>query len=645
MWNDFSFPSFNVNVGVGQGSTLSPILSFLYHSLFLYILENRLKNLRIPISILSFVNDGLIIAQNKSFDISNSQLFCSYNILTKLLDSFSLIIKHYKTEIFHFSWSQGVFNPPPLDLSLIRGPILWLKDSWRYLGFIFDHKLSFHKHIDFYANKAISMVKYMKLLGNLSRGINPLQKQLLYRCCILSIALYSFQLWFYNKAPISYHIKILNQMQRRATIWILEAFKTLPSEGIEAIAGIIPMKFHLQKITKRSQIRPFKLLNNHILRNLMNDSPPSSTIANPHKIGLLTNCQRSLTKGHLIDSYNKSHRIFPSFSPLSIEFSSGHRIIDNFSDCFSFNLVNRKEKTKNNILTQELDEMVLWVSSSPYTALVVTDASIKNNCAISISHIHLTNSPLIKTVHHASFVTSTEAELFAINQACSKDNISKIIIVTDSIYTTKNIFNNVSHPYHLHSIAILWELQKFFNANLDNSIEFWECPSRLKWRFYCDVNKDSKSFYPTSSYSCKISWDFYKKTNYDDIIKQWKMMFQASDGKGNHFLDLLDNEFNPIKPLYIKGSPWLQSFGYSNSLCARATRAITNHAPIGKYQLRFLPSMDISCPCNNYPIETRRHILHECKRFNGYWNPRRDSLNHFIMFLITNPNAFAFIDS
>ena len=72
MWNDFSSPLFDVNVGVGQGSALSPILSSLYLSLFLYILENRLKNLRIPVSILSFVNDGLIIAQNKSFVISNS---------------------------------------------------------------------------------------------------------------------------------------------------------------------------------------------------------------------------------------------------------------------------------------------------------------------------------------------------------------------------------------------------------------------------------------------------------------------------------------------------------------------------------------------------------------------------------------------
>ena len=251
-------------------------------------------------------------------------------------------------------------------------------------------------------------------------------------------------------------------MQRRATIWILEAFKTSPSEGIEAIAGIIPMKFHLQKIAKRSQIRPFKLPINHILRNLMDDSPPSSTIPNLHKISLLTNCQRSLTKGHLIDSYNKSHEIFPSFSLLSIEFSPGHHIIDNFSDCFSFNLVNRKEKTKDNICAQELDEMVLRVSSLPHTALVVTDASIKNDIATSISHIHLTNSPLTKTVHYASFVTSTEAELFAIkcgiNQAYSKDYVSKIIVVTDSIHTAKKIFDSDSHPYQLHSIVILCEL-------------------------------------------------------------------------------------------------------------------------------------------------------------------------------------------
>jgi len=124
VWNDLSSPMFEVNVRVGQGSALSPILSALYFTPFLYILEKCLKNLKIPISILSFVDDGLIIAQNKYFDISNSHIFCSYNVLSKLLDSFGLVIEHLKTEVFHFSKSQGFFNPPHLDLSPIGGPIL-----------------------------------------------------------------------------------------------------------------------------------------------------------------------------------------------------------------------------------------------------------------------------------------------------------------------------------------------------------------------------------------------------------------------------------------------------------------------------------------------------------------------------------------
>jgi len=155
-----------VNVSVGQGSALSPILSALYLSPFLYILEKHLKNLNIPISIISFVDDGLIISQNKSIDISNSHLFCSYNILTKLLDEFGFIIKHLKTEIFHFNRLHGFFNPPTLDLSTIGGPTLCPKDSWKYLGFIFNRKLTFHQYIDYYLNKAIPMVKCMKLLGN-----------------------------------------------------------------------------------------------------------------------------------------------------------------------------------------------------------------------------------------------------------------------------------------------------------------------------------------------------------------------------------------------------------------------------------------------------------------------------------------------
>ena len=129
VWNNLQFPEFEVNVSVGQGSALSPILLALYLAPFLHILEKRLKILKIPISMLSFVENGLIIAQNNSIPILNSQLFCSYNVLSNLLTDFGLVIEHGKTEIFHFTRLHGEFNPPPLNLSPLRGPVLCPKDS------------------------------------------------------------------------------------------------------------------------------------------------------------------------------------------------------------------------------------------------------------------------------------------------------------------------------------------------------------------------------------------------------------------------------------------------------------------------------------------------------------------------------------
>ena len=66
-WNNFLSPSVDINVGVGQGLALSSILSALYLTPFLYILENYLRNLNLKNSILLFVDDGLLVSQSKSF--------------------------------------------------------------------------------------------------------------------------------------------------------------------------------------------------------------------------------------------------------------------------------------------------------------------------------------------------------------------------------------------------------------------------------------------------------------------------------------------------------------------------------------------------------------------------------------------------
>ena len=118
IWNNFFSLFFNVNVSIGQGSVLSPVLSALYISLLFYIFEKYVKNLKIPVSFLSFIDNRLFISHEKSLEKTNSFLFCSYNIVFYLLDQFRLVIEYGKTKVFYFSRSHGIFNSSLLDLSL-----------------------------------------------------------------------------------------------------------------------------------------------------------------------------------------------------------------------------------------------------------------------------------------------------------------------------------------------------------------------------------------------------------------------------------------------------------------------------------------------------------------------------------------------
>ena len=143
--------------------------------------------------------------------------------MSKILINTSLVMEHSKIELFHFMRAQHPPNPST-DLSLVRDPVIFPKSIWQYLGFYFDRRLNFNYHTHFYATKYLSTLSTMKMLGNSSRGLISIQKYLLYRTCVLSIALYGFQLWFFKSVPIVRNITELKKMQRRAALWITGTF-------------------------------------------------------------------------------------------------------------------------------------------------------------------------------------------------------------------------------------------------------------------------------------------------------------------------------------------------------------------------------------------------------------------------------------
>ena len=371
--------------------------------------------------IISFVDSGLFISQNKSISYSNANLFCNYNIISSFLIKFRLVVEYGKTEVFHLSRLYGVFNLPPLNLTTIGGPILLPKTSWQYLSFLFNWKLTFQHHIDFYTNKAISTVKCMKMLGNLLREINSLQKIKLYKCCVLSIMLYRFLLWYYNKAPINYYLSILHKIQRRAALWISDTFYTSPITEIKATSSLIPIHLHLKKLYERFLLRESSLSPNHIINSILSSDGLHKHNSYNISINNLIFKQRLCLKSVLIDVNNRYNKLFPSFSFFNEEFNPGNCLIDFFLDQFSFYLcsLNIKKHIEN------LDDIAFRALSNPSSSIIISDASIKNHIAMSILHIHLYNKPIIKTIHKVVNITITKAKLFAIrcniNQAVGRD--------------------------------------------------------------------------------------------------------------------------------------------------------------------------------------------------------------------------------
>ncbi|PPQ94196.1 hypothetical protein CVT25_003945, partial [Psilocybe cyanescens] len=76
------------------------------------------------------------------------------------------------------------------------------------------------------------------MFGSSTRGLRPVHKRVLYCACVLPIVTYGFRLWYFAAACCKGALHHLSTMQRPAALWITGAFRTLPTGGVEALAGL-----------------------------------------------------------------------------------------------------------------------------------------------------------------------------------------------------------------------------------------------------------------------------------------------------------------------------------------------------------------------------------------------------------------------
>lgn len=169
--------SYDISVGVSQGSALSPVLSGLYLAQLIYkwagLCQQSLGQssshtlIMIDNSLMQFyVNDGQFVVSSP--DLNTNAIFLRWLFRGFYCDIIhaGLKIDVGKTEVMHFF---SVFFKDPWSLEFPLGPlvsidvgteVIWVlpKEHMRYLSFILDRNLSFKEHIRLCINKAHSLL-------------------------------------------------------------------------------------------------------------------------------------------------------------------------------------------------------------------------------------------------------------------------------------------------------------------------------------------------------------------------------------------------------------------------------------------------------------------------------------------------------
>jgi len=109
---------------------------------------------------------------------------------------------------------------------------------------------------------------------------------------------------------------------------------------------------------------------------------------------------------------------------------------------------------------------------------------------------------------------------------------------------------------------------------------------------------------------CRVLFDIIQVAKKVAYHKEWHYEFSALGNQSRNFLKLVGLNEKPFKPMSLKGGAWsLFLVVGSNSLTARACRAMVGHPSIGKYHLHFHPGELAEYWCPFCSLQTRDHIL------------------------------------
>ncbi|KAI5735310.1 hypothetical protein M8J77_016890 [Diaphorina citri] len=227
-----------MTAGVPQGSVNGPAL---WNVLYDGVLELQMPH---GVHLIAYADDLAMVVIAKTEEEIELNANTGINRICEWMDDTGLQLAPEKTE------ATLLVGRKRCRISHINlmGTTINIKESLKYLGVILDKKLTFRPHIEYIAEKASkaanSLIRIMPRQGGAS-----VNKRRLLNNVVESTILYASPVWG-KSLQVARNRKKLEAVQRIMLLRICRTYRTVSTEALQVIAGVVPIDLLVDERTR-----------------------------------------------------------------------------------------------------------------------------------------------------------------------------------------------------------------------------------------------------------------------------------------------------------------------------------------------------------------------------------------------------------